>query len=65
MYQIIDAIRHSVDALKELPPDVQLKARMIYYDGIRYSFAASTGFAVIAIVASLAARAHGLRKTSD
>lgn len=37
---------------------------MVYYDGIRYSFMASTGFAVVAILAALVARAHGLRKTS-
>lgn len=37
---------------------------MVYYDGIRYSFMASTGVAFVAIISSLVARAHGLRKTS-
>lgn len=61
--QIIDDIRHSVTALRNLPPDIQLKARLIYYDGIRYSFAASTVIAGIAIVASLFAYNSGLRNT--
>ncbi|KAF3054149.1 hypothetical protein E8E11_011919 [Didymella keratinophila] len=60
---IIDNIRHSVTALQALPPDVQLKARLVYYDGIRYSFAASTGIAAMAIVASLFAYNAGLRST--
>lgn len=61
--QIIDNIRHSVTALRDLPPDIQLKARMIYYDGIRYSFAASTGIAGLAIVASIFAYNAGFRNT--
>ncbi|KAK7183890.1 hypothetical protein DPSP01_010708 [Paraphaeosphaeria sporulosa] len=61
---IIDSIRHSVIALRSLPPDIQLKARLIYYDGIRYSFAASTGIATVAIVASLFAYNAGLRDTA-
>ncbi|KAI1630574.1 major facilitator superfamily domain-containing protein [Biscogniauxia mediterranea] len=64
-WTVIDAIRHSVEALRELPPDVQLKARMVYYEGLRYSFAASTAFAVIAICATLFANGYGLRKTSS
>lgn len=61
--EIINDIRHSVTALRTLPPDIQLKARLVYYDGIRYSFAASTGIAAIAIVASLFAYNAGLRNT--
>ncbi|KAF2273366.1 MFS general substrate transporter [Westerdykella ornata] len=61
--EIIDAIRHSVTALRTLPPDVQLKARLVYYDGIRYSFAASTAIAAVAIVASAFAANKGLRTT--
>ncbi|KAI0836422.1 MFS general substrate transporter [Hypoxylon sp. FL0890] len=63
-WRIIDAIRHSVETLRELPPDIQLKARMVYYDGLKYSFAASTGFAVIAFCAVLCANGRGLRETS-
>ncbi|KAF2826659.1 MFS general substrate transporter [Ophiobolus disseminans] len=61
--QVIDNIRHSVTALRDLPPDIQLKARLVYYDGIRYSFAASTGIAGLAIVASLFAYNTGFRST--
>ncbi|KAF2107328.1 major facilitator superfamily domain-containing protein [Lophiotrema nucula] len=61
--QIINDIRHSVTALRSLPPDVQLKARMVYYDGIRLSFAASTAIAGVAILASLFAYHAGLRST--
>ncbi|OTA61617.1 MFS general substrate transporter [Hypoxylon sp. EC38] len=63
-WRIIDAIRHSVETLRDLPPDIQLKARMAYYDGLRYSFAASTAFAVIAFCAAMCANGRGLRKTS-
>jgi len=63
--QIIEAVRHSVDALRQLPPDVQLKVRLVYYDGLRYSFIASTAFAGIAIVAALFANGKGFqRKTT-
>ena len=61
--QIIDNILHSVTALHDLPPDIQLKARLVYYDGIRYSFAASTAIAGVAIVASFFAFNTGLRST--
>ncbi|KAF2727084.1 MFS general substrate transporter [Polyplosphaeria fusca] len=61
--QIIDDIRHSVTALKHLPPEIQLKARLVYYDGIRLSFAASTAIAAVAIIASMFAYNAGLRST--
>ncbi|KAL7622434.1 hypothetical protein AAE478_007939 [Parahypoxylon ruwenzoriense] len=63
-WRVIDAIRHSIEALRELPPDIQLKARMVYYEGLRYSFAASTAFAVISLCAAMFANGQGLRKTS-
>lgn len=61
--QIIDQIRHSVDALRHLAPDAQLRARLVYYDGLRYAFAASTAVACLGIVAALFASGSGLRKT--
>ncbi|KAI1798808.1 MFS general substrate transporter [Daldinia bambusicola] len=63
-WRVIEAIRHSAETLRELPPDIQLKARMVYYDGLRYSFAASTAFAIIAFCAAMCANGRGLRKTS-
>ncbi|KFH41987.1 putative transporter-like protein [Hapsidospora chrysogenum ATCC 11550] len=62
-WRIIDEIRHSVDALWDLPPEIQLKARLVYYDGLRYAFAASTASAVVAVAASFAATATKLRST--
>jgi hypothetical protein len=61
--QIINEIRHSVTALHKLPTDVQMKARFVYYDGIKWSFAVSTGFAVVATVAAVFASGRGLRTT--
>jgi len=61
--QIIDSIRHSVTALRSLPPDTQMKARLVYYDGMRYSFIASTVIAAVAIAASLFAHNSRLRNT--
>ena len=61
--QIIDEIRHSTAALKQLPPDIQYKARLVYYDGLRYSFGASAGFALIAFCSALFANGSGLRST--
>lgn len=63
LVQVIDEIRHSVSAIKTLPPDVQLKARLVYYDGLRYSFATSTMVAAAAFGAAMLARARGLRST--
>ncbi|TEA20502.1 putative transporter [Colletotrichum sidae] len=61
--RLVDEIRHSVTALKTLPVDVRLPARMVYYEGIRYAFAASTTFAGIALIAALFASPRGLRST--
>ncbi|KAK4959337.1 hypothetical protein LTR10_004141 [Elasticomyces elasticus] len=62
--ELIEHIRHSVITLKDLAPAIQLPARMAYYEGIRYAFAASTGFAVLGLLASLFANGKGLRSTS-
>ncbi|KAF9880910.1 major facilitator superfamily transporter [Colletotrichum karsti] len=62
-WRLIDEIRHSVTALKTLPVEVRLPARMVYYEGIRYAFAASTAFAAIALIAALFASPRGLRST--
>lgn len=62
-FQVIEEIRHSVSAIKTLPPDIQLKARHVYYDGLRYSFATSTLVAAAAVCAALLAKASGLRST--
>ncbi|EFQ29005.1 major facilitator superfamily transporter [Colletotrichum graminicola M1.001] len=61
--QLIDEIRHSVTALKTLPVEVRLPARQVYYEGIRYAFAASTAFAGIAVIAAIYASPRSLRST--
>ena len=62
--QVIDEVRHSVTALRKLRPPVQDLVRGVYYDGIRYAFAASTAVATLAVLASLFANGRGLRSTS-
>ncbi|KAM0439695.1 hypothetical protein ACHAPT_000788 [Fusarium lateritium] len=62
-WRIIDQIRHSVDSIRHLPPDIQLKARLVYYDGLRYAFGASTAVALLGFCAALVASGTGLRTT--
>ncbi|KAJ5521117.1 Major facilitator superfamily domain general substrate transporter [Penicillium fimorum] len=61
-WKVIDEIRHSVSAIYDLPPDVQIAARLVYYRGIRLSFMASALFAFIATVASIFTRGKGLER---
>ncbi|KAH7067892.1 major facilitator superfamily domain-containing protein [Paraphoma chrysanthemicola] len=62
--EIINSIRHSVTALRDLPPDVQLQARLVYYEGLRWAFGASTGIAGVGVLASLVVGEEGgLRDT--
>ncbi|CAG7943582.1 unnamed protein product [Penicillium salamii] len=61
-WKVIDEIRHSVSAIYDLPPDVQMAARLVYYRGIRLSFMASAVFAFIATVAALFTRGKGLER---
>ncbi|KAJ5190033.1 Major facilitator superfamily domain general substrate transporter [Penicillium cf. griseofulvum] len=61
-WKVIDEIRHSVSAIYDLPPDVQMAARLVYYRGIRLSFMASALFACIATVASIFTRGKGLER---
>ncbi|KAJ5781339.1 hypothetical protein N7457_006499 [Penicillium paradoxum] len=61
-WKVIDEIRHSVSAIYDLPPDVQMAARLVYYRGIRLSFMASALFALGATVATIFARGKGLER---
>ncbi|KAF7190628.1 putative transporter [Pseudocercospora fuligena] len=61
--ELINQIRHSVTALKDLPPSLQLPVRLVYYEGLRYAFAVSTCIAGLALIASWFARPGGLRST--
>ncbi|KZF24814.1 MFS general substrate transporter [Xylona heveae TC161] len=62
-WRIVDEIRHSVDIIHKLPSHTQLQVRLVYYDGLRYAFAASTAAAVTAVIASFVASATRLRST--
>ncbi|KAM3561793.1 hypothetical protein MY1884_002222 [Beauveria asiatica] len=62
-WKIIKDIRHSVDALHNLPPEIRLKVQHVYYDGIRYSFMASASATVLVLIAALLASSTALRKT--
>ncbi|KAI1019869.1 hypothetical protein LB504_009613 [Fusarium proliferatum] len=62
-WRVIEQIRHSVDYIRQLPPDVQLRARLVYYDGLRYAFGASTAVALLGLCAALIASGTGLRTT--
>lgn len=63
--QVIDDIRHSVSAIYRLPPDIQTAARLVYYDGIRRSFAVSAGLGAIATIAALFVQSKGLQRSND
>jgi len=62
--QLIDEIRHSVSAIHDLPPDVQMAVRLVYYRGIRLSFGASASFGFIATIAALFTRGKGLERAA-
>ncbi|KAH1334539.1 hypothetical protein KXX67_005987 [Aspergillus fumigatus] len=64
-WKIIEQIRHSVSAIQDLPPDIQMAARLVYYRGIRLSFAAAAGFAFLATIAALFSRGKGLHRGSS
>ncbi|KLP18879.1 multidrug resistance protein fnx1 [Fusarium fujikuroi] len=62
-WRVIEQISHSVDYIRQLPPDVQLRARLVYYHGLRYAFGASTAVALLGLCAALIASGTGLRTT--
>ncbi|KAL7795086.1 major facilitator superfamily domain-containing protein [Trichoderma ceciliae] len=64
-WRIIDEIRHSVEALRTLPPDIQLKARLVYFDGLKLAFGATTLVAAIGVCAAFIANPANLRKTHE
>ncbi|CAI7673967.1 unnamed protein product [Penicillium pancosmium] len=63
-WKVIDEIRHSVSAIHDLPPDVQMAVRLVYYRGIRLSFGASACFGFIATFAALFTRGKGLERAA-
>ncbi|KAF9884822.1 hypothetical protein FE257_001238 [Aspergillus nanangensis] len=64
-WKIIDDIRHSVSAIHDLPPDIQMAARLVYYQGIRLSFLASGCFGLVAVIAAIFTKGKGLHRSND
>ncbi|PWN88869.1 MFS general substrate transporter [Acaromyces ingoldii] len=62
--EIIERIRHSTDAIRDLPLDVRTPVQHAYADGIRLALVVSTGLAVVALAASFWARGVGLQRPS-
>jgi hypothetical protein len=62
---MIDEIRHSVFAIRGLPPAARLPARLVYYDAIRSAFLASAAFAGVSAVFAWMSCAKGLRRGED
>jgi len=62
--QVIEEIRRSVFALRSLPAEVQVPARIVYYEAIRIAFLASAAFSACAVLASLVANGQGLQRKS-
>ncbi|KAJ5801936.1 uncharacterized protein N7503_004386 [Penicillium pulvis] len=63
-WKLINEIRHSISAIHDLPPDIQMAVRLVYYRGIRLSFGASAAFGFIATVAACFTRGKGLERGS-
>ncbi|KAL2827230.1 major facilitator superfamily domain-containing protein [Aspergillus cavernicola] len=61
-WKVINNIRHSISAIYDLEPEIQLAAREVYYRGIKMAFAASAGFGGVAMVAAMFARGRGLNR---
>ena len=49
-----------MSALRDLDPAVQKIAQEVYFEALRYTFLASTGWAAIALVAAFFARGQKL-----
>ena len=58
--KIIEEIRHSVTVLRDLDPEIQEIARKVYFEALRYTFLASTGWAAIGLFAALFAKGQRL-----
>ncbi|KAK0617500.1 major facilitator superfamily domain-containing protein [Immersiella caudata] len=60
--ELIEKLRKSVFALRELPPATEMAVRALYAHALRISFAASTGFALLAFLFSLAHKTGALQR---
>ncbi|CEN61894.1 Putative Multidrug efflux transporter (Eurofung) [Aspergillus calidoustus] len=64
-WKVIDSIRHSVSAIYDLEPEIQLAARHVYYQGIKMAFGASAAFGGVAALAAMFARGRGLKRAGE
>ncbi|KAL3487309.1 major facilitator superfamily domain-containing protein [Aspergillus germanicus] len=64
-WKVIDSIRHSVSAIYDLDPEIQLAARHVYYQGIKMAFGASAAFGGVAALAAMFARGRGLKRAGE
>lgn len=58
-------LRKSVFALQELSPELEKAVRALYCDALRIAFAASSAFALLAFLFSLAHRTGSLQRKSE
>ena len=62
LVQIVDEIRHSVTILNRLSPEIQVVARHVYFDALRYAFIASTAVTAIGLISAFFARGRSLHR---
>ncbi|KAK0733119.1 major facilitator superfamily domain-containing protein [Lasiosphaeria miniovina] len=62
--ELVEKLRKSIFALRELPLETELAVRALYDDALRIAFVASSGFALLAFVFSLAQRTGALHRKS-
>ncbi|KAK0643973.1 major facilitator superfamily domain-containing protein [Cercophora newfieldiana] len=62
--ELVEKLRKSVFALRELPPATEMAVRALYGHALKISFSASTGFALLAFIFSLAHTTGALHRKS-
>ncbi|KAK3332623.1 major facilitator superfamily domain-containing protein [Cercophora scortea] len=60
--ELIEKLRQSVFALRDLPPDIEIAVRALYHDAIRIAFSASSAFALLAFGFSWAHKTGSLAR---
>ncbi|KAK1750899.1 major facilitator superfamily domain-containing protein [Echria macrotheca] len=60
--ELIEKLRKSVFALRDLPPPLEQAVRALYGDALRIAFAASSGFALLAFLFSWAQKTGALQR---
>jgi hypothetical protein len=63
--QLIEKLRQSLFALNELPAALEMAVRVLYCDALRIAFAASSGFALLAFVFSMAQKTGSLQRKCE